>query len=132
MPLDAASLYSPRPRPPQTPCLNEAERQAAALFGPRLLAVLADLPPISLPVVVLARLSAGIAEADFRLAPEGSVEAIPRPGEVAVACLPTGVPEPAVDRRALAIRLASAAAGAWRQQCQLRRLGLLAGQGLSG
>jgi hypothetical protein len=77
-------------------------------------------------MVVLARLSGSLAEAHFRLAPQDALEAIPHPGEMAVACLPTGLPDSAMERRALTVRLSSAAAGAWRQRCQIQRLGLLA------
>jgi hypothetical protein len=127
MPLDSTGSGPPHPaRPSQTPCLDLAERQAAAQFGPWLSSALAELPATGRPLVVLARLSASLAEARFRLAPQGGLEAIPLPGETALACLPSGLPDPAVERRALAVRLASAAAGAWRQRCQIQRLGLLA------
>jgi hypothetical protein len=127
MPLDSTGSGQPIPaRPSQTPCLDLAERQAAAQFGPCLKGALAEMPATSQPLVVLAQLSATLEQASFRLVPQGALEAIPLPGEMAVACLPTGLPDSAMERRAITVRLASAAAGAWRQRCQIQRLGLLA------
>jgi hypothetical protein len=127
MPLDAINVYDHRPGQARTQCLNDSERQAAAAFGPRLWAVLADVPSRGGPLVVLGSLSAGIAGAQFRLAPQGCAEAAPHPHEMAVARLAMGLPDSPAERRALTARIASAAAGAWRQRCQLQRLGLLAG-----
>ncbi|MBV1797599.1 hypothetical protein [Siccirubricoccus sp. G192] len=127
MPLDTAGSFDPRPaRPSQVPCLDLAERQAAANFGPQLKAALAEMPESDRPLVVLARLSSTLAGTRFRLAAQGESEAIPLPGEMAVACLPSGLPRSTAERRAVTVRLASAAAGAWRQRCQIQRLGLLA------
>ena len=126
MPLDSAGSGLPHPaRPSQALCLDFAERQAAAQFGPSLKSALAAMPATGQPLVVLAHLSTTLEDACFRLAPQGGSEATPRRGEVALACLPTGLPASAMERRALTVRLASAAAGAWRQRCQFQRLGLL-------
>jgi hypothetical protein len=126
MPLDVTNMHDHRPGQSRTLCLNESERQAAASFGPRLWAVLAEAPACGRPLVVLASLSAGIAGAQFRLALHGGAEAAPRPGEMTVARLAMGLPHSPAERRALTVRIASAAAGAWRQRCQIQRLGLLA------
>lgn len=126
MPLDTAVTESVRTRPFQAPCLNDAERQAAACFGPKLWAALAHLPGTHAPTVVIAHLSDGVAMADFRFAVAGSDEAMPWRGETTLAHLHAGLPDSVAERRALAVRLASAAAGAWRQHCHLQRLGLLA------
>jgi hypothetical protein len=127
MPLDTVGSFDHRPaRPSQAPCLDLAERQAAAHFGPRLKAALAEMPESDRPLVVLARLSSTLASTRFRLAARGELDAIPLPGEMAVACLPSGLPRSLAERRAVTVRLASAAAGAWRQRCQIQRLGLLA------
>ena len=123
MPLDATSFTYNRPHPTQTPCLDDAERQAAACFGPQLQAILAETPTIEPPFVAIAHLSAGVAGASFRLAAQGHEEAIPRVGEVVVAWVPAGRPSSPMERRALSLRIASAAAGAWRQRCQIERLG---------
>ena len=124
MPLDSVTFGTYRPRPSQMPCLDDAERQAAACFGPRLQATLAATPPISLPLVVLVDLSEGLAGANFRLAPQGQDSAVPGFREMVVARVPAGLPTAPGERRALSLRIASAAAGAWRQRCQIERLGL--------
>lgn len=126
MPLDTVSLHTHRPRPSQGPCLDLAERQAAQQFGPQLRAALDAMPACGHPMVALMRLATDLADARFRLAPRGDTEAIPLPDEVVVGCLPTGLPMAPAERRTLAVRLASAAAGAWRLRCQIRRLGLIA------
>ncbi|MBL6082717.1 hypothetical protein JMJ56_32690 [Belnapia sp. T18] len=128
MPLDATTFSQHRPRPQQTPCLDEAERHAAACFGPRLHAALAATPPTGLALTVLACMSQGVAGAHFRIVVQGLEQATPRHGEVVVASVPAGLPKALPDLRVLALRIASAAAGAWRQRCQIERLGLIAGQ----
>jgi hypothetical protein len=69
-------------------------------------------------------LSEGLAGANFRLALQGQDSAVAGPGEIAIASVPAGLPSAPVERRALSLRIASAAAGAWRQRCQIERLGL--------
>lgn len=126
MPLDATTFHQHRPHPAHPPCLDEAERRAAACFGPQLQAALAATPPAGLPLTILASLSDGVTGAHFRVAVQGRAEAAARCGEVVVACVPADLPATLPDLRVLALRIASAAAGAWRQRCQIERLGLCA------
>ena len=120
MPLDA-TVHHDQPAPsPRPATLDRAEREAAALFGPRLREALAAAPQDGRPLVVLARFGAGPEQAEFRLART----AARHPGEAVVAALPGGPPQAGARQRAAAARLTAAAAGAWRQRCQLRRLGL--------
>ena len=73
--------------------------------------------------LLLLKLGEALEDCAIRLAPQGTA---PEPGETALALVPEGWPRGYAGRQALAVRLASVAAVAWRQHRQIRRLGFLA------
>lgn len=128
MPLDFASGADPdRFRSPsRPPGLNQAERDATAHFARLLCADLAKRPETECGAMLLVGLPGDLRDATASLVPAQDAAARMARGEVAVARVPRGVPRSPAERRALALRLASAAAAAWRQHRQIERLGLLA------
>ena len=108
--------------------LNQAERDATTHFARLLCADLAERPAADhgTPLLLLVGLPDNLEDASARLVPAGAAAARPLVGEVAVALVPLGVPGCPAKRKALALRLASAGAAAWRQHRQVERLGLLA------
>ena len=116
-----------RPRSP-LPGLNQAERDATGHFARLLCADLAGRPAADhgAPLLLLVGLPGNLEGASARLVPAEHAAARSASGEVAVALVPLGVPSCPAKRKALALRLASAGAAAWRQHRQVERLGLLA------
>ncbi len=129
MPFDLASgAASDRLRlARRTPSLNQAERDATAHFARLFRAELARPPGTERgAMLLLVGLPGELKDATARLVPAADAAARMAPGEVAVAWVLQGVPRCPAERRALALRLASAAGAAWRQHRHLERLGFLA------
>ena len=130
MPLDLVSgAASDRLRPaPRMPSLNQAERDATAHFARLFRAELARPPETERGAMLLLLVGSPgeLEDATARLVHAEDAAARMVPGEAAVAWVLQGVPRCPAERRALALRLASAAGAAWRQHRHLERLGFLA------
>ena len=127
MPLDAISLpgSSNRYISDAVPSLDQAERNASVHFARLLFAQLASQPATNGAMVLLVKMTMDLEGTSVRLVHSGGVARTMNSGETALAWILQGVPNPAAKRRALVVRLASVAAGAWRQHCQIHRLGFL-------
>jgi hypothetical protein len=127
MPLDAASIpgSSNRRLPPAVPSLDQTERDASVHFTPLLLQQLAHEPLVDQALILIVKMTADLNTTSVRLIRGSDAAETMSPGETALAWVVQGVPKSEAKRRALAVRLASAAAVAWRQHCQIQRLGFL-------
>ena len=127
MPLDALPIpgFSHRHLPPAVPSLDQAERDASVHFAPLLLQQLASQPTTDDALILAVKLTGDLKDTTVRLIRAGDAAESLTPGEAALAWVVQGVPQSDARRRALATRLASAAAVAWRQHCQIQRLGFL-------
>ncbi|TDH62682.1 hypothetical protein E2C06_09755 [Dankookia rubra] len=127
MPLDAlpAPGFSRRHLPPAVPSLDQAERNAAVHFAPLLRQQLANQPTTDHALILMVKMTADLKDTAVRLIEAGAEAGALTAGETALAWVVQGVPPSEAKRRALAVRLASAAAVAWRQHCQIQRLGFL-------
>lgn len=127
MPLDAFSM----PRfinphfPPAVPSLDQAERDASIHFAPLLREQLANQPTTHDAMILVVKMAADLKNTSARLIRFNEPAKSINPGEAALAWVVQGVPKSEARKRALALRLASAAAVAWRQHCQIQRLGFL-------
>ena len=126
MPLDTLPAFGSTPSVRHDPSLDQIERDAAGHFAPLLRADLASLPATPAAMILLVDLTLDLKQASARLIPAEAARAQLRAGETAWSWVVQGVPRSATQRGSLALRLASAAAIAWRQHCQIQRLGLLA------
>lgn len=127
MPLDALPIpgFSRRRLPPAVPSLDQAERDASVRFTPLLLQQLGNRSMTDHPLILIVRMTADLNTTSVRLIRGSDAAETMSPGETALAWVVQGVPNSEAKRRALAVRLASAAAVAWRQHCQIQRLGFL-------
>jgi hypothetical protein len=127
MPLDALSIpgFSSRRLPSAVPSLDQAERDASVHFTPLLRQQLANQPTTDHALILVVKMTADLKGTSVRLIRAGDAAEAVTSGETALAWVLQGVPQSAARRRALAVRLASAAAVAWRQHCQIQRLGFL-------
>ncbi|WP_165982866.1 hypothetical protein [Dankookia rubra] len=127
MPLDALPIpgFSRRHLPRAVPSLDQAERDAAVHFAPLLRQHLANQPTSGHAVTLVVKMTADLKNTSVRLLHAGAAADALTAGETALAWVVQGVPQSEAQRRALAVRLASAAAVAWRQHCQIQRLGFL-------
>ena len=127
MPLDAFSMPgSSNPNfPPAVPSLDQAERDASIHFAPLLRQQLASQPTTNDAVILVVKMAPDLKDTSARLIRFNETAKSMNPGEAALAWVVQGVPKSEARQRALAIRLASAAAVAWRQHCQIQRLGFL-------
>jgi hypothetical protein len=127
MPLDTLPIpgFSRRHLSPAVPSLDQAERDAAVHFTPLLRQQLANQTTTDHALILVVKMTADLEGTSVRLIDAGSAVDALTAGETALAWVVQGVPHSEARRRALAVRLASAAAVAWRQHCQIQRLGFL-------
>jgi hypothetical protein len=86
---------------------------------------LAKQPTTDHALVLVVKITADLKDTSARLIDAGDAAESMTAGEMALAWVVQGIPHSEAKRRALAVRLASAAAVAWRQHCQIQRLGFL-------
>jgi hypothetical protein len=127
MPLDALPIpaFSSRPFSPAVPSLDQAERDASVHFASLLRQQLANQPATDDALILVVKMTTNLKDTSVRLLRSGDAARAMIPGETALAWVVQGIPQPEARRRALAVRLASAAAVSWRQHCQIQRLGFL-------